>query len=107
MDERLTLTDGRWFLKGDVGYEWQADDAETFVRCRLLVVNGREQHYYVLEVWHPAGLITMDGPESHRLESRELASEDEAARWLMRNVPDVSGDDLPESLREAVSGLRL
>lgn len=49
----------------------------------------------------------MDGPEDRRLESRMLASVDDAARWLMQHVPEVSEDELPESLREAVNGLRL
>ena len=107
MDERLTLADGRWFLQSDVDGEWPAEDVQTFERRRLLHVNGKEASFYILEIWDPFGLITTDGPERHRLASRDIVTEEEAARWLMQHIPDVRGDQLPDSLRKAVNSLRL
>ena len=106
MDERITLSDGRWFLKGDIERDWEEDDS-SFERSRLLYVNGKNQSFCVLEIWQPVGMITIDGPEDQRLSSREIVSEDQAARWLMQNIPEITIEDLPDSLREAVNDLRL
>ena len=107
MDDRLTLANGRWFLQSDIEREWQMENNLSLDRRRLLYVKGRHEHFCVVEDWQAVGLITLDGSEDHRLRGRKLVSENEAARWLMRYIPDISVEDLPELLQKAIDHLRL